>query len=149
MLLRLRCISTYVWIRWRVCVCVCGERSMGNGHETRCATLSHLSGCSIMWNHSATLIPLLTPLIDICAPCSCTTGSECTSCRRSVSSTLAECRHALVCIYRISWQDRTRRETRQIIWGNFYFQDARIIMIRDSLCVSFFFESYTCKTIVR
>ena len=24
-------------------------------------------GCSIMWNHSATLIPLLTPLIDICA----------------------------------------------------------------------------------
>lgn len=36
-------------------------------HETHVALRSLTSGCSIMWNHSATLIPLLTPLIDICA----------------------------------------------------------------------------------
>lgn len=58
--------STYVntkVARARVCACVGRERERErNGHETRCAaTVSHLSGCSIMWNHSATLIPLLTP----------------------------------------------------------------------------------------
>lgn len=45
------------------------------------------SGCSIMWNHSATLILLLTPLIDICARCSCTPGSKCAVRRPSVFST--------------------------------------------------------------
>lgn len=39
------------------------------GHEIPYVVRYALSppGCSIMWNHSATLIPLLTPLIDICA----------------------------------------------------------------------------------
>lgn len=55
-------------------VCLCTE-PVANGHETRCATLT--SGCSIMWNHSATLILLLTPLIDICARSSYTAGSKC------------------------------------------------------------------------
>lgn len=131
-----------------VCLCVRGEKH-GNGHETRCATLSHLSGCSIMWNHSATLIPLLTPLIDICAPCSFPAQPEVNA--RRVDGpfplyTLAEC-SCVFAVFFLGGSDQKRNTTDNLGGGLFPGCSIQPIVTRDSLYISFFSNSTTCETI--
>lgn len=63
------CVIVYanLWPCTCACVRVCRVYRQLRMNTRDGVQRSLTSGCSIMWNHSATLILLLTPLIDICA----------------------------------------------------------------------------------